>query len=227
MKITACLVLVLAASAQAGFFSKVGDFFSNLAKNFGHSALDHLKDTGVSLAKNITSNTANMLAETGQMAMFELGNIANKKNGRRDTSELVGKLEADLQADVEKIVAAVMNDSEVVVTSCRQILQAMLEGRLEPKEVINFLPEIQAAIARVSGELHLAMWKKVVKEMGKGKVDSVVMRQLKTKLSHALEPLAASLHKELGSLASGLQNVATMLLQNDLKGVAKALMDMA
>merc|ERR1712098_752204 len=193
MKITACLVLVLAASAQAGFFSKVGDFFSNLAKNFGHSALDHLKDTGVSLAKNITSNTANMLAETGQMAMFELGNIANKKNGRRDISELVGKLEADLQADVEKIVAAVMNDSEVGVTSCRQILQAMLEGRLEPKEVINFLPEIQ----------------------------------LKAKLSHALEPLAASLHKELGSLTSGLQNVAKMLLQNDLKGVAKALMDMA
>jgi len=226
MKVHACLVLLLAAASQAGFFSKVGDFFSNLAKNFGHSALDHITHTGVSLAKNITSNTANMLAETGQMAMFELGNIANKGNGRRDTSQLVGKLEAALQADVQKVVGAVTKDAEVVSTSCRQILQALLQGKLTPQAVIDFLPEVQGAIARVSGEAQHGMMAKVLQKLHY-RGGKELHQEIKAKLIKVLEPLSQSIHKELGSLASGLEHVAILLLQNDVKGVAKALMDMA
>ncbi|KAK7090629.1 uncharacterized protein [Littorina saxatilis] len=223
MKVFAIVTLLLVASAQAGLFTALGNFLGDLAKNFGTSALETLKNTGVSLLKNVTSTTANMLAETGQMALFELGNAAN---GKRDIGGVVKQIEDEFKVDLQGAIGNTLKDSETIVNSLRQLIEKLFKGEVDTTTVLDFLPQVHDAITRVMADLHDGMFGKLISLLGRhsSKRDVGVLSAIKAELDQFLKPLSALVQKELSAVTASVETIARLLNEEDLEDVVKALL---
>ncbi|PVD19047.1 hypothetical protein C0Q70_21606 [Pomacea canaliculata] len=243
MKVAVVVVLLLVAGQlpknEAAFLSSLGDFFSSALESFSNTALQALANVGERLLRNVTATTTGLLSETGQMLLFELGDLANSKSGtgstggKRDLSELLHALEQlkqELPSELSTAFGELRTEAEKFLQGVTQVVGHLTTGRIDPQAVLESIPELEKTVERLtsgfSDNLVQRVGSLVSRLLGiRSRRTLGLLEGLRQSVESFVEPLVSTLRTDLGVVTQTVESLARNLLSGtDLGSVVNNLL---